>query len=141
MIACVCIIVNKLHTGCAEMLTATAIEERQAMKANPRIVKLMRTWWDSAMALSEKATTSTDACGSDSDNDSTIEADEQMTKDQYVTLLVALQKMLDPSVALADSTEAAEKDWAIDMAHNSTEQMDFDRFFDSMFELCDTWVN
>jgi hypothetical protein len=122
-------IINKLQTGCAEMLTAAAIEERQAMKANPRIVKLMRTWWESAMALSKETTIASDSCGSDSDSDSTSEADEQMTKDQYVTLLVALQKMLDPSVALADSTEAAEKDWVIDMAHNPNEQMAFDRFF------------
>ena len=57
-----------------------------------------------------------------------------------MTLLVALQEMLDPAVSDEDAREAAEEDWAQDMANSTGTMMLFNQFFDSMFELCDTWV-
>ena len=66
---------------------------------------------------------------------------EKMSKDQYVILLKALHEMLEPGVTQEEAKVAAEKDWALDMrAHDPNGYMTFSQFFDSMFELCDTWV-
>jgi hypothetical protein len=120
------------------MLTSEAIEKRKAMKMNPRVMKLMRGWWDSAMALSKEIIIPGELYSTGKTKKG---KEEQMTKGQYVTVLVALQKMLEPGIAHKEAVEMAEFDWAQDMAHDSNELMAFDHFFGSIFELCDTWVN
>ena len=119
------------------MLTTEALQKRKSMKTNQGIILLMRNWWDSTMALSEEET----AIAGNTHNVSCSGGTRELSKAQYVRLSEALHEMLEPGVTSEETRAAAEEDWAQDMAHNPEGSMTFGQFFDSMFELCDTWVS
>jgi hypothetical protein len=111
--------------GCPEMLSAFALQARMELREDPKLKKLIWSWWCTALDVGHLASENQPDC---------------ISKVQYVTLSVSLNKMLSSDVDEEEAKEAAEKDWANDKA-DGAEHMEFDQFFNSMFELCDTWVD
>jgi hypothetical protein len=111
--------------GCPEMLSAFALQARMELKEDEGVKKLVWTWWCKALEVGHLESE---------------EAADVINRVQYLTLSVSLNKMLDSNVEEDDAKLAAEKDWATDKAPGH-EHMDFEHFFNSMFELCDTWVD
>jgi hypothetical protein len=123
--------------GCALFLTEAAQKKRSAVKADLRVRRLFRKWWQSIFELR------TDE--DDEDDEGIMQQSrrkkEALTEEQYATMSIALHRMLMPKLNDVDAATAAAKDWRKDSNEPDHSRMDFAHFVDAMFELCDTWTD
>eukprot|EP00966_Prymnesium_polylepis_P074920 1738009-Prymnesium_polylepis.1 len=68
-----------------------------------------------------------------------LDAGEAMNKEQYVYVHRRLARALAPDLSHAESLEAADEEWAEDLAGAS--EMTFDRYVDSIFGVADLWTD
>ena len=93
------------------MLSASAQEARANLRANKDVQICVRRWWD---AMDKGAATT-------------------LMKDDFVHLMLALQRMLDPDADKEGAVMHAEADWKEDSKGRET--MDYQLFFNAVFEL------
>ena len=103
--------------GDADMITAFALEARQKLRVDDKVVKLIWGWWCTAMQVGHL--------------DSEPEP-EFISKEQYITLSVSLNRMLsEVPVNEGQALEHAQEDWQKDKV-DGKEEMDYEHFFNSV---------
>ena len=114
---------NPKLQGDPEMLTMENMRKRQAIKEHPEMREMVQRWWDERQIVGEGE-----------------RAGNSMDKEAYMILSVALHKKFVPNVSEMDAVTAASRDWVEDCPEGQDE-MYFEDFYSSMFELCDTWID
>jgi hypothetical protein len=130
--------------GAPEMMTAAAVAARQGIKEHMAIRSFMREWWGSIPGEPEHGFGHVMGdilhMKRKRKKKKPSAAPRNMTEEQFVVMSMAINKLLDPKVSEADARQAAVEDWVTD-SNEAEDYMDYEHFFESMFELCDTWVD
>jgi Ca2+-binding EF-hand superfamily protein len=106
--------------GDLDMLRASAVEARARLRANEDVQTSVRQWWDAI------------------DKDDGTPDNDSLMKDDFVHLMLALQRMLDPDADAENAVMHAEADWKEDSKGHET--MDYQLFFSAVYELVDHWT-
>jgi hypothetical protein len=136
--------------GDIEMLSEAATKIRADLKSNAKIKGVIQSWWDALRQLSHDEREEMDALkGKRMKRNERRNSIQFLQENQYVlhdgisekqfyTLMQSIHRMLDPDGDAVEK-EAMHLDWLNDKT-DGEERMDFGKFYDSMFELCDLWV-
>jgi hypothetical protein len=142
---------NVKMQGDIEMLGTAAMKIRADLKSNTKIKKVVQSWWDSLRKLSHGARDEMNAVRGKrmkrNERRSSIQflaeseyvLDNGISEKQFYTLMQSIHRMLDPDGDAVEE-DAMHMDWLNDKTEGE-ERMGFEKFYDSMFELCDLWVD
>jgi hypothetical protein len=111
--------------GDFQMLLPIAMQQRTGLKNSSELKKQIRALWDLLLPGKSK---------------------HELSKSSYLKFHTILHKLVDKNVTDTEAEHTAESDWTEDMALHlkkdiSAEKMPYQTFFDSMFNLCDTWCD
>jgi hypothetical protein len=117
--------------GDVSMLGASQFKARMSLKESIAFQTVLENWWDQLE----------------------LNADSRLDIEQYTEINIALHHLMQPGISDEEATSTAAADYELDIkrygaksmgscgADSTATGMGFETFFESMFELCDTWCN
>jgi hypothetical protein len=131
------------------MVTEEAVEQRVRISKDPRVTIAFSMWWRDIQAHATKRVEKCEewgggfvsrVAGAATARQQQRQAERTLSKDQYIRMLVALSRHLNPAVDEEVAAEQAARDWELEK-NRGGDYMDYSHFQRALFELVDTWVD
>jgi hypothetical protein len=113
--------------GDVTMIGATKFKARMRLKESVALQTVLENWWDQL----------------------DLNGNDKLDKEHYTEINIALHHLVHPGISDAEALSTAHADFESDMKRFGKELytqtgesgIGFETFFESMFELCDTWCD
>jgi len=122
--------------GSALMLTPEALRERENLKNDRDIQRMVKNWWEGFWRLTMNYRMKAKHLY----NKQQLNQDRHLKERQFLTMMCALSNLVDPTISEEEAHKSAKLDWLSDKQPH-LDHMDLEDFYGSVFELCDTWVD
>jgi len=113
--------------GDESLYTDDAVRKRAAVRHHPEVLEFLQIWWMTALNSIKSSGQAADAA-----------AEPALNKQQYVSMMKKMYRVMIEDYDDDDATECAEEDWDKD-AHGGAE-LKREAFCDAIFELADIWT-